>query len=347
LCDDGAGTGRSHPDGTMRCRMTSTSKASRYLAETPCRNTSSAQTTTDVVLEGTLHGGPGGCGAASADGGAAESTGGLHLHSLQGLFGTQTVEGVGRIPDKVKQRLADLGRLWGSIHHTPGQSLSETAGSRGGGAIAGGGGGAMCQGAVVQCRTCRSAVACDSSTILAWLHDGDQGQRRCAGGADQTAAHGSMQPQRVPTGCSSRAGMGAAGAATGLGNDILAHLEPRSCVPPAAGDSPHRAPDQGAAGCSELRDTLSPAGVLFVGILAPILAVGGGLGGASVWPCVVPASCSLPPALLTLARPIPCRQAVPRRALVVAGVACRQGPRRRQPRHLICRSICRSPQTGT
>ena len=213
-----------------------------------------------VVLEGTLHGGS--CGRQDCDGGAAEWTGGLHLHSLEGILCDGIEDGVGKVPDKVRQRLADLRRLWGCIQQPPQPplpSMSETAASQSAATLSTVSAGAVCQGAVVQCRACHSAVACDSSTILAWLH-GEQGQSQsvCAD------VHGNLGAESFST-LLPRSSEVALAQKCRAGNACgVMPQEGRSgvCTSTLSRASPQmsESPGHGATRGSDLRETLSPAG---------------------------------------------------------------------------------------
>ena len=97
------------PDGTLRCTLAGTwssSLSEHYAMGHDCDPHAS------VVVEGTLYGGGGAGRAGEFSGGGGgraggESVGGLHLHSLEGLW-EGSAKDVGSIPDKVQQRLLNL-----------------------------------------------------------------------------------------------------------------------------------------------------------------------------------------------------------------------------------------------
>lgn len=218
-----------------------------------------------LVLEGTLHGGSSGC--QSQDVNATGSTGGLRLHSLKGILFQAMEDGEGGVPDQVKQRLADLKRLWGRIQQGPVQSMSETAASQDMAAMSTASASAVgqldasavCQlaGAVVQCRACKSAVTCDSSSVLAWLHGG-QSQTQNYG----IAARGSSGEEGLaPSPSGARAGEYASAKECSARSvfDSVRQQGPTN-LSTALRASPQKALQSGVARGSDLREALSPAG---------------------------------------------------------------------------------------
>ena len=147
-------------DGTATCSL----RGAAASPALPALDTTTAERA--VQIQGTLYGG--------ARPGGGDGSGGLHLHSLEGLLGHCATGGTGAnqvLPDQVREQLARLRRVWGNItsnHQASALSFAETVR---GGLSTSLGATPLCKGALVECRHCHNAVKCDSSTILAWVRE--------------------------------------------------------------------------------------------------------------------------------------------------------------------------------